>query len=329
MLVSLNLAWCDQMLDSALTGLPDSIKTLNLDHCFCLTDDSLKQLPSSLLDLNVSYQFDLTGKKVGFELTFVGIGFKHLPSSLLHLNASHCRAVANDSLANLPSLTNLEIQCCSDVTADILPHLPSTLKSLDLGLCRITTLKQFSCQLLSLDLSGATVPDEEYQYLPATLTTLNLSKSSITSNGIQQLPRGLRVLKLKECTGISDDASLFLFSRLEFLDLSYTCTSDKVVELLPVQNLRVLSLSHTNVTGTAFKHLPKTIQKLEVVTSPFILEPGNLFLLPNTLAHLVLSHHLFQPEFGALSSELFQMHLPLTFIELEFGVLEELPDQNL
>eukprot|EP01080_Neovahlkampfia_damariscottae_P004762 gene4762-8344_t len=228
-LISLNLTGCDQIFLSQLKMKKNDskIEKLQLMGCKSTSDECMRKLSlwaPNLSDLNIAYSDHVTDIGVDLIITncsnikslnikrCVKITDKTLKclskkENLFSLNVTGCKNISNQGIEYISTMKNLQelgLRRCNLITDDGISYL-STLKHLvhlDLSECNLITKSsikalcdEISERKLTVDLRNSTLPSSEFL---SKLIPQNM-------NSKEQIHKGLRILKLENCTNMSKE----------------------------------------------------------------------------------------------------------------------------
>ncbi|XP_050245511.1 disease resistance protein Roq1-like isoform X2 [Quercus robur] len=278
-LTSLTLRGCKN-----LVCLPNTICCLKSLECLDLSGTAIKELPSSIECLPSLTSLDMHGCKnlvclpnttCGFQ--FHGAldlstcsRFKNLPENPWIIERLGRLDLSETAIEEFPSsiggligLTSLTLRSCKKLVC-----LPNT----------ICCLKSLEC----LDLSGSS----NFENLPENLGNVKgLKMLLLDFTAIMELPSsiggliGLTSLTLRSCKKlVCLPNTICCLKSLEYLDLFGSSNFENLPENLG----NVKGLKRLNLSGTAIKELPSSIECLPSLTSLVMHGCKNLVCLPNT-----------------------------------------------
>jgi len=211
----LDLSGCYNVSDEVLRRLPPTLRTLNVRGCSLTERASIAHL-SALEVLNCSETgIAAAGLPPSLQELNISIFFAHnslAGVSLAHLTRLRVLHVAGANLDDAalallpPSLVTLDVELCTDLTAEASFARLAALQSLhaaNSSLCD-ASLMTLPPSLVYLDVRGcndfthaATLPP-----LPA-LRTLDVSDSKVGDALVASLPAGLTELRMVQCRGVT------------------------------------------------------------------------------------------------------------------------------
>lgn len=201
--------------------LPPNLKFLDVSLTK-VNDDITGVLPNSLEKINL--------------LLVRGVKdlFYTLPSNLKELNAQGT-AIDNDCIVHLPrGLRTINLSACSNITADGIAKLQSSIQ------CLIYKKSRILHGML------ASVPDS--------VTKLSLHGNEFTSDMFNELHTNITHLSLLECNGLNT-MNLMHLDNLRYLDVSDCGLVNKHLEILPpsIEHLRLYN--NTEISDNGIKNL--------------------------------------------------------------------------
>ncbi|XP_075651922.1 uncharacterized protein LOC142622358 [Castanea sativa] len=250
---------------TAIKEFPSSIEGLTTLTLLTLNDcKNLVCLPSTICSLNSLECLHLSGCS----------NFENLPENLgnlkglkqLHLSGTAIKEFPS-SIEGLTTLTLLTLNDCKNLVC-----LPSTI-------CNLNSLE-------CLDLCGCS----NFDNLPENLGNLKgLEQLDLSRTAIKEFPSSieglttLTLLILKECKNlVCLPITICSLNSLECLDLSKCSNFDNLPENLG--NLK--GLEQLDLSGTAIKEFPSSIEGLTTLTLLSLRDCKNLVCLPITICNL-------------------------------------------
>eukprot|EP01129_Flabellula_baltica_P010618 TRINITY_DN4500_c0_g1_i1.p1 TRINITY_DN4500_c0_g1~~TRINITY_DN4500_c0_g1_i1.p1 ORF type:complete len:757 (+),score=120.61 TRINITY_DN4500_c0_g1_i1:58-2271(+) len=212
-----------------------------------ITSLSLKN--SDISDVHLILPPNLKELELDTCKNLVGAFIKDLPEiEVLHLN--NLAYLNNTFLELMPSsITDLKIVRCKNLNCSGLRFSPD-IKRLDLSFTKVRNPiflpLQTNTTLKELILDDTLVTDNLFPFLPRSLEILSLKNCHITNASVNDLPQGLKLLKLRGCPRVGGEFLRNLPPSLTELDVTNTdsdsirYTLSDLKHLPPLKTLKII-----------------------------------------------------------------------------------------
>lgn len=251
------------------------LSTLYLDSVASIHNEELKYITriSTLTQLQIARSMHIGDSAMQYICTL---------SNLVKLDLSGCVSLRNKGISLVTTLTNLtylNISSCPELDNEALNPiiLLPKLKTLLLNWNNINNDGVKILTLQKISLSPTTEKRQQnatgFRGLEQTLQCLYLLGTEISSSGVKILCKqftNLRELSLAWCPTVRDRSLKYLtcLKSLQMLDLENTAITKAILTvLIELPQLKLLNISHTEVTSEDQKHLREMYPNINLVES--------------------------------------------------------------